>query len=506
MTLITPREEQRKVVKQIKTVLSDHPSVLVVAPTGYGKTVVLGDLARDEILRGGSVLVMVGLQVLLGQTVVTVKHGFGVPVSALHDKITSYRFGGSIIPLSCDYLKSKVLVTLPETFKNTTLGLNDLYLCPSFKPSLIIYDEAHKATSEIFRYAREYYPFAKYVGFTATPKRTHNEPGESLEEWYGDRVIVASTIAEEIEKGNLVAPQYKLYSGSDHVAKTWKRVTEDYENKRTIVFTDDTNHSKLLEKQFKEEGVPVEVITAGKGVLGDSDYVPRQSQTERDKIFERFTRGETLVLISVNALCEGFDEPAAKFCFLTRRVANIALYQQMVGRVLRKFIGKRFGIVCDFAGNFSEHGPVEAIMWPEAAKGYVVSQNDVISAKSFSKRTNAWLRCESCGHVYNIKKSKKCTHCGAEHNVRVVTTVKDKVRETLGLSEKEFEVMVSRLNAALSGILPHDAFNKRCNAEVFKDNKLNDDFQYLGEVVELYKKAPVRNKSKVWNAELKLAA
>jgi DNA repair protein RadD len=487
---IKPREEQCNVTAQVFTTLQSAPSVLVVAPTGYGKTVVMGDVARTEIANGGRVLVVVNLQVLLGQTVATMEHGFGVETAALHEKMTTYLMNGVSHPLVCDY-KRKMLVTLPLTLTNTIDAdkTNKLYFDPTFVPTMIILDEAHKATAAEFQKIRALWPEAKIVGFTATPYREKNDTGESLQEWYEDRIIIAATMSELIERGNLARPRYFEVKGQ-HVAKTWLLATSTHTNKRTIVFTDDTNHSKLLETQFKELGISCEVVTSGKGVIGDADYVPRQSPDVRDAIFARFYRGETDVLISVNALCEGFDEKLAKFCFLTRRVANIAFYQQMVGRVLRQCEGKPEGFVYDFEDNLQEHGRVEAIEWPRAAKGLLLGANDnEMCVKSFAKRTNVWKVCAdaNCGHVYNIKKSASCNLCGTKHLVKLMTQVSNVARVMLNMDAKGFEAIYQTLESALTNPLFQGVMNKKIGLVIFEGGELREEYDILPELIQVYK-------------------
>lgn len=505
---IQPRQEQRNVTQQVFSTLQQESSVLVIAPTGYGKTVVMGDVAAEEISRGGRVLAIVNLQVLLGQTVATMQHGFGIETSALHEKITNYLYNGQTLPLVCDFDRN-FKITLPGTLTGTISGSNKLNWNPDFIPTMILFDEAHKATAAEFQKIRNMFPKAKIVGFTATPHREKNEPGESLQEWYGDRWIIAATMSELIERGDLARPVYEVL-GEKHVAKTWLLATSGHTNKRTIVFTDDTNHSKELEAQFLEAGIRCEVVTSGKGVIGDKDYVPTQNPKERDAIFGRFHRGETEVLISVNALCEGFDEKLAKFCFLTRRVANIALYQQMCGRVLRKCDDKPEGFIYDLAGNYKEHGPVEAIEWPRAVKGVLLEREErEMSAKSYNKRENVWKRCDSCGHVYNIKASACCKICGEDHKVELVSTISEMAADLLGMNHKEFEVMAPKLRMALGNPALHGMINKQTGQQIFVAGALNPIYAYLPNMIDVYtlNKRRVGNKYVGdWEAEFRMAA
>jgi superfamily II DNA or RNA helicase len=484
---------------------------LVVAPTGYGKTVVMGAVADEEIRRGGRVLAVVNLQVLLGQTVNTMQDGFGIPSSALHDKITHYLQGDRNVPLVLDYQR-RLLVTMPQTLTNT-MGqggrTNDLYLDPNFEPTMILLDEAHKATSAEFQKIKARWPRAKIVGFTATPYREKSDVGESLEEWYGDRMIIAATIGELIETGRLARPIYNEV-GEQHVAQTWLHAVEGHENRRTIVFTDDTDHSMKMVQQFQDLGIRAEVVTSGKGLEGQDDYVARQSPKDRNDIFARFHGGQTEVLISVNALCEGFDEKLAKFCFLTRRVGNIAFYQQMVGRVLRWMADKPYGYIWDFAGNIKEHGPVEAIEWPRASKGLLLEQEErEICAKSFAKSANVWKSCDSCGHVYNIKASKSCKVCGEAHLVSLTSTIADIVTEYLDMDHKTFQTMSAKIRMAINNPSIQDMVNRQVQRPLFQDGQLAKPYSFMKELIMVYEMNKIRKGTTYvgdWQASISLAA
>lgn len=505
---IKPREEQRNVTQQVFNTLQQAQSVLVVGPTGVGKTVIMGDIAEEEIARGGRVLAIVNLQVLLGQTVATFQHGFDIPTAALHDDIQTYMLGKNSYDLVCDYDRN-VLVTMPKTLNNTIAGSNKLFFDDSFVPTMILFDEAHKATSAEFQAIRNRWPNAKIVGFTATPHREKNDPGESLQEWYGDRMIIAGTMSDFIARGRLARPIYKVID-DPHIAMTWLMVTAGHDNRRTIVFTDDTDHSIKLEKQFKESGIPCEVVTAGKGKAGDDDYVPTQTPKVREAIFKRFHTGKTQVLISVNALCEGFDEKLAKFCFLTRKVANIAFYQQMCGRVLRYCEGKPYGYIIDCAGNLKEHGRVEAIEWPRAAKGLMLKQEErEMCAKSFAKRENVHKECDECGHVYNIKRHAKCTNCDREHGVELLMSVSDYVSEYLGLSAKDFEGMAPKIRSAMVQTEFQAMVNRQLKMEIFQNGSLIASLSYLPKAIEAYDAGKRRVGNKYvgnWEGVMRIAA
>ena len=487
---ITPRKEQRNITTQVFSLLANAASVLIVAPTGYGKTVLMGDIAREEIERNGRVLAVVNLQVLLGQTIGTLEHGFQIPTCGFHQSINQYLIGSKSFKIVTDFDR-KVLVSMPKTINNAIdkPAENSLEFDLSFEPTMIILDEAHKATSAEYQRIRNRWPNAKIVGFTATPYREKSKPGEYIEEWYGDRIIIAATMLELIERGDLAKPVYQEYKISDdHVAKTWLMVTAGHTNRRTIIFTDDTNHSKQLEKQFLDQGLKVEVVTAGKGKADEEDFVPTQPPKVRDAIFQRFHDGITEIIISVNALCEGFDEKLAKFCFLTRKVGSIAFYQQMCGRVLRKCEGKPEGFIVDFAGNLKVHGRVEAIEWPRAVKGLVLTREDnVISLADYQKRTSVYQECNNCGHLIPLKLTKTCKVCDHSHQVVLEAEINTMVTMALNVDHKRFRDLLPNIREGLRGDLQHQRIvNRKLDITIFENGKLTEQYRFVDDLVTAY--------------------
>lgn len=60
--------------------------------------------------------------------------------------------------------------------------------------------------------------------------------------------------------------------------------------------------------------------------------------------------------VTVMGNCEGFDFPELSCCVLARPTKSVALYLQMVGRIMRTAPGKNGAIILDHAGNILEHG------------------------------------------------------------------------------------------------------------------------------------------------------
>jgi superfamily II DNA or RNA helicase len=138
--------------------------------------------------------------------------------------------------------------------------------------------------------------------------------------------------------------------------------------KRCIVFAVGVEHSLSIMREYLAAGISAEHID-GKTPKGD-----------REAILNRLRTGETQVLCNCAIVTEGFDLPAAEVVQLARPTQSVALYLQMVGRVLRPLDGKR-AIILDHGGLIEAHGfPSDHRNWTlkgvETKKSIVKQEGD----------------------------------------------------------------------------------------------------------------------------------
>ena len=103
------------------------------------------------------------------------------------------------------------------------------------------------------------------------------------------------------------------------------------------------------------------------------------SKKDRERIINDFKRGKIKVLANVGILTTGFDYPALDTIVLARPTMSLALYYQMIGRIIRPYESKQ-GWVVDLCGNVERFGEVENFHLVEnklgeyAYMGYVQEQ------------------------------------------------------------------------------------------------------------------------------------
>ncbi len=242
-----------------------------------------------------------------------------------------------------------------------------------FPPAdLVCIDESHHACSGSYQTLLKNYPDAYVLGLTATPERLD---GKGLDSIFQDLLNVA-TVPELIDSGFLVAPTC-LGPSQEAVAQlkaalaTVKTRGGDYaeeqlgeamdsqtlvgdivshwqewgRGQKTIVFAANVAHSQHIVAQFQAAGVNAAHLDG------------TMSLPEREGVLSAW-RGTGLDVVSnCQILTEGFDFPELSCCILARPTKSVALYLQMVGRVLRTAPGKQGAIILDHAGNVIEHGP-----------------------------------------------------------------------------------------------------------------------------------------------------
>lgn len=396
-TMITLREYQIEAVKQARACFRNgRRAILLVAPTGSGKTVVASHVVESSVSKGNRVLFIAHRRELISQTV---------------DKLI--RMG--ISKDSIGVMMGKHELTDPsrqvQVASVQTLARRQLP-----EAQLVVVDEAHHSTAKTYQRPIKHYLEVGSVilGMTATPYRADNK---FLGDVYDDLVSVA-TPWELIDLGFLVEPQVWTASpevikalksaktiGGDYslgdldqimnvksivgnIVQTWKTRAGGV---RTVVFAVSVQHSKSIVESFVNAGVRAEHLDG---------TTPNDI---RDSILARVESGETTVVSNVGVLTEGWDQPSVKCCILARPTKSLGLYIQMSGRILRPY-NDQSAIILDHAGCYDSHG------LPHADR--VLSLEGKVSDVNEKERGKEKI-CRKCGLVIPTS-SSVCPGCGFE--------------------------------------------------------------------------------------------
>lgn len=365
--------------------------VLIVSPTGSGKTVIASAIIQSAVQRGSRVLFLAHRRELIHQT---------------SQKLTAFGVRhGIIMGRERMALQHAAQVASIQTLARRRDALSSV--------DLVFFDEAHHAAADTYLQVLKWFPAARVVGLTATPWR---EDGRGLADVF-DSYVVVTTPRKLKDEGFLVPVGGWAYEaidtsgaqvrGGDFVTSSLagaamsKRVLGDVVEEylrhaggaRGICFATTVQASEALAAQFREAGVAAEHIDG------------ETAKEERDAILARLRAGLTRVVVNCNVLTEGFDCPELEVCMLARPTLSLSLYLQMVGRVLRPAPGKASARIHDHAGLLALHGH------PYQDWDYEPAPDTSVNAKRDDSRTTtpAEKRCPACG---SVRAGWPCDACG----------------------------------------------------------------------------------------------
>jgi DNA repair protein RadD len=345
-----------------------HP--LVEVATGGGKSLILGELARFVVQDcGGRVVIATHRAELIDQDSRAVRSVWPEAPLAIWSASLGKRGTAAITVCGVQTVAKKA----------KDLGVVDV----------LIVDEAHLIPPDgdgqyqtLVRGLREINPALRVVGLTATPYRL----GQGyLTQGHG---ALFSSIVYRADVGRLIgegwlsslqtgAPSVQIDTASvptrlgefaardlemaADIAEVTERVADDVVDAlrmgRTsaLVFSCGVAHAGHLSEAIAARGVESAVI------VGETDQMVRQA------LIGRFRRRELACIVSCDVLTVGFDAPCVDVLALVRATQSTALYQQMIGRGLRKADGKADCLILDYGGNIARHGPVDDVKVREKA-------------------------------------------------------------------------------------------------------------------------------------------
>lgn len=340
--------------------------VLLVAPTGAGKTVIASHITTCSTDLGNRVLFLAHRRELISQAFrkmigCTCRAGYEhdslLPDPECRGDGLSRKMVGVVMANDPRRNPAAVVqVASVDTIRNRAKPHADLG----------IIDEAHRSLARSYGMLFAAYPDAAWIGLTATPYRADNR---SLGEEY-DEVVVVATPRQLIDDGFLVEPLAFTVPAKDlpdlsrvrikggeydieelGVAMDDKKLVGDIvdhwrrraENRQTVVFATNVDHSRHIAARFVAAGIPAEHLDAN------------TPTPDRDAILARLERGETRVVTNCDVLSEGWDQPIVKCCILAAPTKSKGKYLQRAGRILRPCRGIT-ALILDHAGCVLEHG------------------------------------------------------------------------------------------------------------------------------------------------------
>jgi len=311
--------------------------LLLVLPTGTGKTIVFAAVTNDRVRQGSRVLILAHRGELLDQAADKLQKSTGLGSAV--EKAESSCFGSWF----------RVVVGSVQTLMRESR----LKQFPADYFSTIIIDEAHHSVSDSYQKVLQHFPKAKVLGVTATPDRGDMKDLGT----YFEQIAYEYTLPKAIKEGYLSpikaltiplkidisevgvsAGDFKVGEIGSALDPYLEQIATEMEkycrNKKTVVFL------PLIATSQKFRDILIEHGFEAAEVNGNSE--------DRKEILQDFDKGRYNVLCNSMLLTEGWDCPSVDCIIVLRPTKVRSLYSQMVGRGTRLFPGKDHLLLLDF--------------------------------------------------------------------------------------------------------------------------------------------------------------
>lgn len=436
--MITLREHQVTAIAEGDKLLSvvennqyKYPNIMIVLPTGSGKSLTLAEYVRRFQAVNEPTIVFAHKDVLIEQLSnalckMGIRHSFICSDKARRD-ITNANyaeFGDSFYDE-----RSSIIVSSNPTFSARLRGNKISHtLLQSIR--WWIQDECHHLLRDgkLWGSCIAALPNARGLGFTATPLRGDLKGLGREYDGVFDAMSVTCNMWELIQKG-MLSP-YKIYhapdqpkpdlsgvkvtSGGDYntkqlsVAVNKREITgsavEHYlrvaNGHSAVTFCTDIKHATDVAHEFNQAGVTSRVISS------------KQTTAERAEILKLFATGRIMNIVNVDLLGEGWDSPGIVVGIMLRPTQSYSLFKQQFGRILRTAPGKSHGILLDHVGNVLYMMTKFGLEYPHDDPEWTLARGTKAKASDDGEKLAETVDCIECGLFYIAKDHAQCPDCG----------------------------------------------------------------------------------------------
>lgn len=381
---------------------TEAASILILSPTGSGKTVIAVSFASGAVAKGSRVSWLANRDELLAQAYVRL-----VRAGARPEEITvrspEVPPETKTIPLLGEDLSVLSHRAIWATARQRASWRYAISSIPSIArkgeapdAEVVVFDEAHHATADTWYAIRAAYGTSAKVilGLTATP---HRGDGVGLGAAF-DTMLEVTTIERLTAEGwllpcKVIAPPAPASELASDPLEAWQRFTP---GEKAVIFCATRVHAGQVAKAFQDAGVRAAAV--------DGDTPTKL----REKILADFSTGEITVVANPMILTEGWDEPSVNVAICARGCSSESLFLQMVGRVLRPPSGR--ALPGEVATWIDLRGHVRVFGHPSAPRAWSLSgsakregvdgQAVRVCPACFAAEPPGRPACSACGQAY----------------------------------------------------------------------------------------------------------
>lgn len=391
-------------------------NVLLVLPTGAGKTVTFANIQRRMIAPSIAIAHRQELvsQISLALARYNVRHRIIGQPALIRSCVNLH---GIDIGTSFYDATSHVAAAGVDTLMRRDPAKEPLFN----QTRLWVCDEAHHLlVGNKWGQTVEMFPNAFGLGVTATPVRADGKGLGRHHDGVIDVMIIGPSMRDLIHGGYLT--EYRVFAPPNDLdlSDVGTSASGDYSpeplrkavrrshihgdvvshymriaaGKLGVTFAVDVESAVELAAAYRQQGIPAEAVSA------------KTPDNIRFKLLRMFASGELKQLVNVDLFGEGFDLPAIEVCSMARPTQSYGLYVQQFGRALRPMEGKKHAIIIDHVGNVLLHG------LPDALRSWTLDRRDR-KTRAPGEGPLPLRSCLNCAGVYERSKVV-CPYCGTQ--------------------------------------------------------------------------------------------
>lgn len=437
---------------------------LMVLSVGSGKTLMIADLAKNTVSKGGTVLCLSHQAELTKQN---------------SDEAWDYGLPNSIFAASLGMKGVKINPIF--AMRQTLVNALDSPPFINMKVDLIIVDEVHtfdfqneeSGAGKILKHFRDINPKIRIIGLTGTPYRNNEHLYQNG--FWTAKTEKDITLKHQIEQGWIIDFHYGLHdekegmdfsgldmrkseeTGGNYSEEDFDRILQgEYLKTMEICHNVHTKAQTIkggclifCGSKLHTEQVKLGLLNAGAKPEQIAVVTDNTSPSDREAALKGSQDGSIKYFVNVGVASTGWNCPRWEYLVYMRPIASRTFFEQSLGRVLRARLDKKeaalfngpestqelrletirnsekqFAIVDDYAGVVERLGDTledyEQIV--QAVDEQQKHKNDYTTCPSCESENmvvnDLIVSCQDCGSQFELKKPelKECGLCGHQNS------------------------------------------------------------------------------------------